>query len=494
MQKDDILEQLAPFGQQHLLAFWDSLTDTQRASLAAEIEAVDFALIQRLYQSGASHEDWQTLAARAVTPPAVRLRKVSPQSAGVPRSRADDSRENEGSDCSGSAAASDGPTRQEARERGRQALAAGEVGVLLVAGGQGSRLGFEHPKGMFPIGPVSDATLLQIHFEKAVAAARRYDARVPLYVMTSPVTHDETVAFLDQKDHFGLAPEDLVVFCQGAMPAVDAATGSVLLADRDRLFLSPDGHGGVVQALRNSGAINHMLGAGVESLYYFQVDNPLTPVCDPEFLGYHLLSQSEFTTLVVAKQRPEDKLGVVVDVDGVVRIIEYINLPADAAARRAEDGSLALWAGSIAVHGVEVEFLRRVTERDHGLPFHTALKKVPHLSPAGEFVDPVEPNALKFERFVFDLMPQARRAVVVEGDPADCFAPLKNGSGAAATDTPETVRAALVAQHRRWLEAAGARIAPDVAVEISPLWALDAVQVAERVEKGLTIDKDTYLR
>ena len=468
MRKEKLLEELVPFGQDHLLAFWDDLDEVQRGRLAAEIEAVDFAQIQQLTREGAAHEDWVSLASQAVAPPAVRL---------------DD---RDGKSLSNQ-------NRQDARAEGQRLLVAGKVGVLLVAGGQGSRLGFEHPKGMYPIGPVSGASLIQIHLEKVVATAKRYAARVPLYIMTSPLTHNETVAFLDQNEHFGVSPDDLVVFCQGVMPAVDAQTGRLLLADRDRLFLSPDGHGGMVSALGECGAIEHMRGAGVEQLYYFQVDNPLTPVCDPEFLGHHALAKSEFTTLVVAKQEPGEKLGVVVEIEGVVQIIEYINLPDEAASRRAGDGSLKLWAGSVAVHAIDVEFLRRMTSENRGLPFHASLKKAPHISPTGESIDPSEPNALKFEQFIFDLLPFAERAIVVEGAPSDCFAPLQNGSGAE-TDTPETTRAALVAQHRGWLEAAGATVAPEEDVEISPLWALDAKQVAERVEKGRIIEKATYLR
>lgn len=136
----------------------------------------------------------------------------------------------------------------EAGKRGADALAAGEVGVLLVAGGQGSRLGFDHPKGLYSIGPVSGASLLQIHFEKALAAARRYGSSVPIYMMTSPVTHDEQAEYLDQHNRFGFAAADVVLFRQGTMPAVDAKTGKLLLAEKDSLFLSPDGHGGTVAA------------------------------------------------------------------------------------------------------------------------------------------------------------------------------------------------------------------------------------------------------
>ena len=240
-----------------LLRFWDELDAAGAASdLASQIAAIDFEQIRELcIGKEPATQDWAALARRATPPPAMRL---ADREGGGRLSAAD------------------------ARKRGAEALAAGKIGVLLVAGGQGSRLGFDHPKGMFPIGPVSGASLLQIHFEKALAAARRYGASVPVYMMTSPVTHDEQAEFLKQHKRFGLPEDDVVLFCQGTMPAVDAATGKLLLAEKDSLFLSPDGHGGTVAALAASGAIEHMRRRGIEHLFYLQVDNPLTPIGDAD--------------------------------------------------------------------------------------------------------------------------------------------------------------------------------------------------------------------
>src|SRR6185369_5136325 len=214
----------------------------------------------------------------------------------------------------------------EARRRGDEALAAGQLGVILVAGGQGTRLGFEHPKGMYPIGPVSQATLFQILLEKIVARGLQHGVRIPLYLMTSPATHAETVAFLRSKDYFGLAAEDVAIFCQGTMPAVHAETGQILLADKANLFLSPDGHGGMLAALATSGSLEDLRRRKIAQLFYLQVDNPLVSMCDPEFIGYHLLSGAEISTQVVRKRTSRDKLGNVVVVDGQMRIIEYSDL------------------------------------------------------------------------------------------------------------------------------------------------------------------------
>jgi UDP-N-acetylglucosamine/UDP-N-acetylgalactosamine diphosphorylase len=453
---------VAPYGQEHLLDFWGEMSAAEKASLAEQIRGVDFARLAELCRGELKGDDWADLARRASAPPAFRLG-------------------DEGAEFS----------IAQARRRGEEELAAGQLGVVLVAGGQGTRLGFDHPKGMFQIGPVSGAPLFQILFEKLRAVRRRYGVRIPLYLMTSPATHDETREFLDANDRFGLLAEDLHLFCQGTMPAVDSASGKVLLATRHELFLSPDGHGGMLAALAKSGCLADIRRRGLQQLFYFQVDNPLAIVCDPVFIGYHLLSDSELSTQVVAKQRPEDRVGNVVQVDGQVRIIEYSDLPQDAAERRDADGALELWAGNIAVHVLDVAFVERLSDADHGLPFHRARKKVPHIDPSGQLIEPVEPNAIKFEQFIFDLLPAAGRAIVVEVDETHAFAPVKNKSGDP-RDTPETVQAQIIALHTQWLQEAGAIVSPGVAVEISPLFALDSAEVAERIPAGTRIDKPTY--
>jgi UDP-N-acetylglucosamine/UDP-N-acetylgalactosamine diphosphorylase len=460
--EEELLAVLTACGQEQLLRFWETLAPPQRESLAGEIHSIDIRLIAELYRQPDSKAAIRALAARAGAPPSYRL--------GDDRNPI---------------------TPDTARQRGAEALRAGQVGVMLVAGGQGSRLGFAHPKGLFPIGPVSRKSLFQIHFEKILAAAHRYGVRIPLYVMTSPETHDETVAYLTHHERFGLPADDLRIFCQGTMPAVDARTGKILLDDRHHLALSPDGHGGMLAAFQRSGAMADARRRAVRHLFYFQVDNPLVHVCDPEFLGYHLLAGSEFTSQVVRKQQPREKVGNVVEVDGRLHVIEYSDLPDDVAARRAGDGSLVVWAGSIAVHAMELSFLERMAQAATGLPFHHASKRVAHLDEQGNRIEPGEPNAIKFERFIFDLMPSAQRAIVVEVDPQRHFAPLKNASGQP-HDTPESVKAQMADLHREWLRRAGFEVADGVPVEISPLFALDAEEMAARILSTKRITEPTY--
>jgi UDP-N-acetylglucosamine/UDP-N-acetylgalactosamine diphosphorylase len=311
-------------------------------------------------------------------------------------------------------------------------------------------------------------------------------------MMTSPVTHDEQTAFLRERYWFGQPAEDVRLFCQGTMPAVDADSGRLLLADKGELFLSPDGHGGTVAALAASGAINDMRRRGIEHLFYLQVDNPLVPIGDPEFIGYHLLAESDLTSMAVGKQTPHDRLGNFAMVDDRLQIIEYSDFPDDVAERRDGAGELVFWAGSIAVHMFRVAFLERALTLNNALPYHIARKKVPFVDEHGKRVEPREANALKFERFIFDLLPHATNPFVVEYAEREVFAPLKNAPGAE-RDTPEYVQRFMVAKHRQWLEAAGTRVAADVPVEISPLWALDAPGVAARPDRPATIDEPTYL-
>lgn len=445
--KDELLALLAPHGQEHLLAFWDALSPAERDTLAAQLTGIDFSRLLTTLRASQTKEDWVALARRAEGPPAIRL-------------TAD---------------------RREARRVGEEALRGDRVGVVLVAGGQGTRLGFDHPKGLYKIGPVSGDSLFNILLEKVLATSRRYSVPLPLYLMTSDATHEETLAYLEEHHRFGLPAGDVTVFCQGTMPAIDAATGRLLLAAKDCLALSPDGHGGMPAALRRSGALADIRRRKLDHLFYMQVDNPLVVVCDAEFIGHHLLAGSELSTQVVAKTAPRDRVGNVVSVDGQVRIIEYSDLPDDAAEQRLADGSLKLWAGNTAMHVFSVDLLDRASRPGSELPFHLARKKVSYLNDRGQLVEPAEANAVKFEQFIFDLLPAARNPIVVEVEEASYFAPVKNAPGSE-RDSPEKVQAQMIALHRRWLEQAGARLAPGVAIEINPLFALDATEVAENAQ------------
>jgi UDP-N-acetylglucosamine/UDP-N-acetylgalactosamine diphosphorylase len=345
---------------------------------------------------------------------------------------------------------------------------------------------------MYRVGPVSGASLFQILLEKIAARSRAAGMRIPLYLMTSPATHCETVEYLQANENFGLPSEDVRIFTQGTMPAVDAQTGRLLLAEKHQLALSPDGHGGTLYAL--AACLSEIRGRGLTQMFYCQVDTPLVEMCDPSLLGYHLLTGSEMSTQVVAKRTSRDNVGNVVAIDGKLRIIEYSDLNSlgdEIVERREHDNSPVFWAGNTAVHVFDTTFLERMAGSAASLPFHVARKTVPHLDASGQGVAPASPNAIKFERFIFDLLPEARKSIVVEIDEAETFAPVKNAPGAL-RDSPETVRAQMIALHTSWLRAAGCEVAPNVPVEISPLFAQNAQEVAARLSPGLVVTRPQY--
>ncbi len=462
MNIDRIRETLTQHQQQHVLMFWDELSAEQQSRLVSQIENIDLDQLARLVAGEDDKPDFAALASSAAPPPAVRV-----DGGGAAWSHAD------------------------AFRLGEEALRAGEVAAVIVAGGQGTRLGFDQPKGMFPIGPVSGRTLFQFFADRLLAVDAYYGVRTPLYVMTSEATDAQTRKYFESNDFLGLDRDNVRIFQQGTMPAVDALTGKLLLASKDSLALSPDGHGGTVSALDRSGALADAEARGIKHLAYIQVDNPLVALCDPVLIGHHRMAGSEMTTQVVRKRFAKEKVGNVVIIDGSVQIIEYSDLPDAAAEETLEDGSLRLWAGNIAVHVIDVAFLRRIAKSPESLPFHRANKKVPYINEAGAEVDPAEPNATKFEKFIFDLLPKAENAFVVETLASESFAPVKNADGAA-TDTPELARKAISDLHRKWLTSAGASVDKGVKVEINPRFALLPSQLAEKIPEIMRISSDQY--
>jgi UDP-N-acetylglucosamine/UDP-N-acetylgalactosamine diphosphorylase len=456
----ELRQHLHRHGHGHVLSWWDRLSEDEQIELHEQVIALELEHLRKLYES-------RDQASFVPSP-----EKIKPIP--VVRTGADETK---------------------ARQRGEEALRAGQVACVLVAGGQGSRLGFEHPKGMFSIGPVTGKSLFQIHAEKVLALAKRYGSPVPLLVMTSDATHAETVEYFEQNHRFGLPPGDVAFFRQGTMPALDLTTGKLLMEKPGRLFTSPNGHGGTLTALNDSGLLETMAGRGVTQIFYFQVDNPLVKMADPVFLGHHLLADAEASSKVVAKAGPADKMGVFAEVDGRCTIIEYSDLPAELARQTDEKGQLRLWAGNPAIHLFSVDFLRRVTRGETRLPFHVARKKVPHLDETGKNVNPEKENALKFEMFIFDALPMAERWVVVESTRREEFAPVKNATG---VDSPETAKQAISDLAADWLTRAGVQVPRDadgaatVALEISPLFALDPEDLAAKVKKGTTVTGPKY--
>ncbi len=470
--ESSLAARLKQHGQDHLLRWSEELDPTARDRLIAEIAAIDLDQIDHLFRH--LNQGEAAIVESQVRPVAVdRLPRTDGERV----------------------------ARRHVAAIGEAALSAGEVAVVIVAGGSGTRLGFEGPKGTYPIAPVSGKSLFQIHAEKVVALSRRYGRPIPLYVMTSPENYDVTAQFFIDHHNFGL--KHIRFFVQGQMPAVDRESGKVLLASRDHVALSPDGHGGTLYALAEHGAgstpscLREMADLGVRTLFYFQVDNPMVRIADPAFLGLHRQADAEMSFKVIEKQAPDEKVGVVVEVAGTPQVIEYSDLPTSLAERTSTDGGLELWAGSIAIHLLERSFVERLVEGDVKLPFHRAIKKVGFVDPDGSSVKPATPNAVKFERFIFDALPLAAKYALVECDRTVEFEPLKNATG---PDSPVTVRQRMSDQFADWLEAAGARVTRGAdgsvpfGIEISPLYALDAAELKAKLEPGTVVDGPTLLQ
>ncbi|MFP6768851.1 MAG: UTP--glucose-1-phosphate uridylyltransferase, partial [Planctomycetaceae bacterium] len=337
---DALRERLVRHGQEHLLDGWEQLETEPRQRLLAQIESIDWAGLEQRLAAGDS-----------LDPLAARLEQIvaSGQLGGLPhlirQAGADEA---------------DAESRRAAEETGRQMLAAGRVAVVTVAGGRGTRLGWDRPKGLLPVMPVSGRTFFE-HFAATIRTrGRRAGRRLPCLVMTSPATHADTLAYFREQEHFGLNPDDVVVFQQGVLPVLDAETGRVLLSAPGEVAQSPDGHGGMLEALLRVGLLEWLKDREIDTLFYHQVDNPAVALAAPDVLGWHRLGQAQVTTRVVARRSAEESLGVVALIDGKVRIVEYSDLPARTAAATAADGSLLLWAGNTAVHVFDREFLEGV--------------------------------------------------------------------------------------------------------------------------------------
>jgi UDP-N-acetylglucosamine/UDP-N-acetylgalactosamine diphosphorylase len=447
-------DRLREIGQEQVLRFWDELDDASRARLAGQLEALDLETIAHLAETYVRRKPHVPL------PTAVEPVDAYPR---VPTAETE-------------------RLYADARRRGDELLRQGKIGAFLVAGGQGTRLGYDGPKGEFPVTPIRRKPLFQVFAEQLRAVARDAGRPIPWYIMTSEANDAATRDFFAANGHFGYAPDDVVFFRQGVMPAFDF-DGRMLLAEKDSLALSPDGHGGSLRALDRSGALADMRARGVEHVSYFQVDNPLVHTIDPLFLGLHDLTGSEMSSKTIPKSGPLEKVGNFVVGDGVLQVIEYSDLPEELARQTDESGALRFNAGSIAIHAVRVSFVERLNAGGRlELPWHRAEKKVEHVDERGAQVEPTTPNAVKLEQFVFDAIPLAKSPIVLTTDRAEEFSPVKNAEG---PDSPATCRRDQIRRAARWLASAGVSVPtrdgePDATIEISPLYAVTEEHLRRR--------------
>ncbi|MEO0515052.1 MAG: UDPGP type 1 family protein, partial [Planctomycetota bacterium] len=393
----------------------------------------------------------------------------------------------------------------EARRVGDKLISEGKVATFTVAGGQGTRLGWDGPKGTFPATPIRGLTLFACFAEYLHKVQAKYGKAVPWYVMTSPINDAATRAFFESNDYFGLDSGGVMIFPQAMMPAIDMATHQVLLETPSSLALSPNGHGGSLKALWTSGAIADMINRGVEQISYTQVDNPTVRMIDPLFIGLHALDEAQMSSKMLPKAFAKEKLGNFCLADDKMTVIEYSNLPDELAEQTTEDGELRFRAGSIALHCIRVDFVESINTSAEGfsLPFNRAEKKVPFYNEArGKTEVPGEPNAVKLETFVFDALPMCDDSIIYETDRVDEFAPIKNadtpgpGNGEPdATDSPASSKKLQTERAARWLEAAGVAVPRtadgqvDAVIELKQTTAiypddLQGVELPPQIESG----------
>lgn len=440
---DDIAPAVKASGQGHLLSFADSLSAQEKASFARELAAVDWptipSVIKRFRKAGAAESYGE------FEPPVVCCVKGTAGDHSI-----------------------DGDA---ARDAGLEMIKGGKVAALTVAGGQGTRLGFDGPKGTLPIGPTSGRTLFEVFADQIRAAGDWARRPIPWLIMTSPQNHGQTLAFFEEREWLGLDREQLRFFQQGVMPSFCPETGRLLLAGKGHLATNPDGHGGVVRALSKSGELDRLEGEGVEHLSYFQVDNPLVPPLDPVFLGAHAgaggaASSGQFSSKMVAKAAASEKVGVFARCDGKTRVVEYSDMPEALSNATDDTGKLKFEAGSVAIHAASVAFLRSIEEAgEAALPFHRAFKKVPHVDVMkGMLMEPGEPNAVKLERFVFDAIPVADQSLVLRVAREREFAPTKNPTG---VDSVESARHMQSQRAEAWLQERGFEVPAGCTLELS---------------------------
>ncbi|KAI0323003.1 nucleotide-diphospho-sugar transferase [Amylostereum chailletii] len=460
MAPADLRQRYESAGQGHLFHFWPELSDADRAALTEQLEALDIERVNRVYKKAVSAETEATSGTHE--------ERIEP----LPQ------------DASDSVSAH--PEKEaEWRTTGLKAIARGEVGVLLMAGGQGTRLGSSAPKGCYDIGLPSHKSLFQYQAERIARLQQVAEQEagqpagsvvVPWYIMTSGPTRKVTEDFFNKNEYFGVNSKNVIFFEQGTLPCL-TNDGKVILDSPSRVAVAPDGNGGIYAALRSPispvdksrTVLSDLSARKVLYVHAYCVDNCLVRVADPAFLGYCISKQADCAAKVVPKASPTESVGVVARRGDKYSVVEYSEISKEQAERRDASGELAFRAGNIANHFYTTQFLKEVEAFEDQLAFHIARKKIPHVDFAtGKSVKPTSPNGMKLELFVFDVFPFTKRFAVLEVARKEEFSPLKNAPGTG-SDDPETSRHDLLSQHRRFLEAAGAKVAEGVEIELSPL-------------------------
>ncbi len=456
------VDKLYEYKQEHLLRFWDELSDVERDVLMDDIRKIDFKWVQDVKPLLRG----ESLSTRIVEKPEV---------IEIPRTPSQIEAE------------------KEALQYGTSLIREGKTAVFTAAGGQSSRLGLDSPKGTYPVSLIRHKSLFQVHAEKIAFLQEKFGVKIPWLIMVSETNHAQTVRFFEEQGFFGLDTDFVRFLEQSMFPAMNE-DGKLFLREKHRVFLNPTGHGGTLSTLRDSGALRWLKALGVQEIFYFQVDNALIRVLDPVFLGYHAARDCEMSSKCVMKRDEGEKIGVFVIEEGSPTVVEYSEL----ASIVLSDGSPVhdLRAGSIAIHIINVDFALMMTAGSMNLPLHVAHKIIPHVDNSGRNRKPSRPNGYKVETFIFDALKHVRNTVIMEVDRGEEFSPLKNRSG---EDSPETVRRDQIRLFARWFEDAGIPVPygsdgePRFCLEVSPRFAAFREDFLEKIDRSIRIEGDMYI-
>lgn len=395
MNYNEAFEKLRAFGQEHVLKFYDELNDDEKNELLSQIERTDFTVIEQAAEGG---KRGKIAPIKAMTLSEIEL------------------------------------GRERFERIGMEAVRAGKVGAVLLAGGMGTRLGSDAPKGMYDIGINRHVYIFQRVIENLMKVVERAGNYIQLFVMTSEKNHDATVNFFMEHDYFGYDSEYIAFFMQDMAPAADY-DGKVYMEAKNCIATSPNGNGGWFLSMKKSGLMELIEKRGIEWLNVFAVDNVLQNIADTAFVGAVLEGGYSVGSKVIRKVSPEEKVGVMCTEDGRPSIVEYIELTEDMLTQKDENGEYAYNFGVILNYLFKVDCLTGLLERK--LPYHKSAKKIPYINEAGEPVKPEEPNGYKYEQFILDMIQMLDSCLPFEVEREREFAPIKNKTG---VDSVESAR------------------------------------------------------
>ncbi|XP_013409535.1 UDP-N-acetylhexosamine pyrophosphorylase isoform X1 [Lingula anatina] len=439
MDLESLRKELSENGQEHLLQFWDTLDEEKKQSLYSDLKNLDYAKNNIYF-------------------------KRCMESLKLAGEKLDDHLQPPPPEVCGSFLDTDKETLKKYEEDGLRLVSDNKIAVLLLAGGQGTRLGVNYPKGMYNVGLPSEKTLYQLQAERILKLQQLgkevtgKEGIVPWYIMTSESTKEPTKAFFEKHNYFGLKEENVVFFEQYTLPCM-SFDGKVILEKPHKVARAPDGNGGLYKALGSRGVMDDLVKRGIKYVHVYCVDNILVKMADPIFIGFCISKGAICGAKVVKKAFPKEAVGVVCKVDGQYQVVEYSEITPSTAEKKNPNGTLMFNAGNICNHFFTVDFLQYVV-KDHQdeLEHHVAKKKIPTIDVSGNPVKPTEPNGIKMEKFVFDVFKFASDSnfAVWEVPREDDFSPLKNADGQP-KDTPTTCREHLYNLHTRNIQAAGGK-------------------------------------